>query len=227
MKPYYKKIGIFITGLLILVVSFNFLYETKDSTIARPVTGKGDYLFELKGWRWEEYGRELVVYSVESTKKEVYRRNISTINPWKLTSGDVTGDGQDEISIGVYKESPLHPVMAKRPFIYGFNGKDILPVWRGSRLSRPFEDYLIIDIDDDGISEIVASEYLSNGNMLVNSYKWKGFGFEGYMESLELDLIKDIKESNGSVMIEGVLNGEDFRALVYAGSEMLEWEELQ
>ncbi|MDX9916486.1 MAG: hypothetical protein RBT15_00550 [Gudongella sp.] len=227
MKPYYKKIGIFMIGLLFLVLSFNFMYETKDSCLARPVAGKGDYLFELKGWRWEEYAKELIVYSLEGTKKEVYSRNISALNPWKLASGDVTGDGQDEISIGVYKESPLHPVMAKRPFIYGFNGKDILPVWRGSRLSRPFEDYLIIDIDNDGISEIVASEYLDNGNMVINSYKWKGFGFEGYLESSELDLIAAINESNGRVIVDGVLNGEDFRAHVGVGSEMLEWEELQ
>ena len=66
-------------------------------------------------------------------------------NPWKIQIGDVDGDGKDEIGIGVYKKAKFHPVMAKRPFIYGWDGKKLYPKWLGSRLSRPFKDFVLAD----------------------------------------------------------------------------------
>lgn len=142
-----------------------------------------EYLVVLTGRKWHNYGKEIIIYSLDEGKKEIFRRDISHLKPWKIELGDVDGDSHFEIAIGVYKESPLHPIMAKRPFIYNFDGEDLVPKWRGSRLSRPFTDFLLFDVDQDEIYEIVSVEELADGGHIVNSYKWKGFGFEGFMES--------------------------------------------
>lgn len=162
----------------------------------------------LSGKKSAEYGNDVIIFSVNNNIKEIGRKDFKGANPWKLVIGDIDGDGLEEISVGVYKESPFHPLMAKRPFVYSFVESSLQPKWRGSRLARPFTDYLFYDIDGDGVDEIVAIEILENNKKLINTYKWKGFGFEGYLESqayddiLELEVIEDlyitIKEGKSS-----------------------------
>jgi hypothetical protein len=140
-------------------------------------------------------------------------------------TGDVDGNGIDDIAIGVYKESPLHQVMAKRPFIYSFDGKAISPLWRGSRLSRPFEDFILYDLDGDGICEIIASEYLEDRGMVINSYKWRGFGFEGYLQSDDVQAIKSLDLKKGELLIEITDHNQNIKAKIFPGDEKLEWRE--
>jgi len=157
------------------------------------VKGNGkDELIILTGDIKEEYGKNLIVFDIEDSIKEIGRKDFTNVNPWKLVIGDIDGDKIDEISVGVYKESPLHPVMAKRPFIYAFKDGGIQPKWRGSRLSKPFTDYCFYDIDEDGIDEIISIEILPDHKRIINTYKWKGFGFEGFLESKVYDDIKDL-----------------------------------
>lgn len=144
---------------------------------------------------------DLVVYTSTGVFTEVCRKDYSHLNPWKIALGDVDGNGVDEISIGAYKESPLHPVMAKRPFIYSFIDGEIQPKWRGSRLSRPFIDYNFYDIDQDGIDELISMEILADGRNLINTYKWKGFGFEGFLESEDFQEISELDKRQDGIYI--------------------------
>ncbi len=167
-----------------------------------------DYLIILTGSRWKKYGEEVVIYSMEDEGREIYRKDYSELKPWKLEIGDIDGDGIDDISIGVYKESPLHKVMAKRPFIYSFVNGALQPKWRGSRLARPFTDYAFHDIDEDGVDEIISIEILEDNRKTINSYKWKGFGFEGYLESRDYEDISKLTIEDGIVYIQ-VKEGKD------------------
>lgn len=171
-----------------------------------------------------EYADNLVVLSLDSDRKsgveeeiiikEIYRNDLSDINPWKVQTCDVDGDGKIEISLGVYKTSPLHPVMAKRPFIYDWVNGGIFPKWRGSRLSRPFDDYVFLDIDSDGKDELISIEYLSDGDKVLASYLWKGFGFEKIAESQSFDNISSIQ-----VEVENSERGKTVLAQVKEGSK--------
>lgn len=165
------------------------------------IVGEDRYLVGL-------IGGNIVIYSMEEDISEIFRTDFAAFNPWKITIGDVDGDGMDDISIGVYKESPLHPVMAKRPFIYNFIDGDLKPLWRGSRLSKPFTDYDFIDIDGDGIDELISIEILSDDRRLINTYKWKGFGFEGYMESMDFEDLTDLKIDEDKAYVQ-VSEGKD------------------
>lgn len=134
----------------------------------------------LTGQKGSLYGKYLVI---RSKNKEVGRYDLESLNPWKVQTADVDGDGRKEVSIGVYKTAKFHPVMAKRPFIYSWDKEGLLPKWLGSRLSRPFDDYIFYDLDGDGMEELISIELLANGRKIINAYKWKGFGFEGLGES--------------------------------------------
>jgi len=153
-----------------------------------------DELLLIVGGKGAKYGQELVVLSFDGKFKEILRQSFINMNPWKIQTADVDGDGKKEISVGVYKTAKFHPVMAKRPYLYNWNGTAITPKWRGSRLSRPFDDYIFTDIDNDGMDEIISIEILSDGKKVLNSYNWKGFGFEGIGESRSFEDISDIKK---------------------------------
>lgn len=225
MAKYFRVLKILVVVLLFLFFAGFILDSTKDHGIGR-LTGEDDqYLVVLKGRRWQDFGNEVIIYSLDGGRKELFRWNASELKPWKLMIGDVDGDGIDEIALGVYKESPLHPIMAKRPFIYSFNNGKVLPFWRGSRLSRPFEDFVLYDLDGDGICEIVSSEYLEDGNMVLNSYKWKSFGFEGYLQSDELQNITKLSNKGQELSIIGSLGNKKIKASIRIYEGKLEWRE--
>lgn len=184
-------------------------YELKNeiilsSTISDLDNDGKDEIILLTSKEAAQYGDDLVVLAyenyIETTKvkdkiafKEIYRDHCKDLNPWKVQTSDVDGDGKTEISIGVYKTSPLHQVMAKRPFIYDWVNGGIFPKWRGSRLSRPFDDYIFLDLDSDGRDEIVSIEHTSNAERVLTSYSWKGFGFEKTGESQSFEDISSLK----------------------------------
>jgi hypothetical protein len=168
------------------------------------------------------YAKELIIFGLKNVTsekslekvfeiEEIYKENVEALNPWKILTGDVDGDEKVEISLGVYKTSRFHPVLAKRPFIYNWNNNELTPKWLGSRLSRPFDDYIFADIDDDKLEELISIEYLESGKKVIASYKWKGFGFESIGQSKEFDDITDIdigefSEETGYDLIATVKN---------------------
>lgn len=213
-----KKVrGVFIgiVFLFLIVSSFLFFRETNH------IEGDLDIFIKDQGMRSYSIGNitnsenmylvgliddDVVIYSMEEDLLEIFRKDFTDFNPWKITIGDVNGDGIDDISIGVYKESPLHPVMAKRPFIYNYTEEDLKPLWRGSRLSKPFVDYDFIDIDGDEMDELISIEILSDDRKVINTYKWKGFGFEGYKESMDFKDLSNLEIKDGAYVQVGEVN---------------------
>ena len=156
----------------------------------------------LTGRGFSKYGKEVVVFSLDGEIKEMYREDFSRLKPWKITTGDIDGDGKCEVSIGVYKKAPFHQVMAKRPFIYSYENNNLVPKWRGSRLSKPFTDYDFCDIDGDGIDEIISIEMLEDNKKVINTYKWEGFGFEGFLQSRRYENINKLMVKKGIIYVE-------------------------
>ncbi len=130
-------------------------------------------------------------------EKIKYRIDLAAIKPLKVQLGDVNGDGLNEVAVCVYKTAEFHPIMAKRPFFFNLVDGNLIPMWLGSRLSRPFDDYVLRDIDSDGIDEIVSVEQLEDGKRVLAAYDWRDFGFEmlAQSEAFDVRLIFDINTS--------------------------------
>ncbi len=121
-------------------------------------------------------GEIILLKEIDGQLLPVWRR--AGLNPWKLEIGDVDGDGPTEFAVGVWKTSPFDPVMAKRIFVYSWDGETVHPKWLGSRLARRFDDFILCDIDLDGWDELIALEIAESENHRVAAYRWHTFGFE-------------------------------------------------
>ncbi len=122
------------------------------------------------------YGGDVIVLNKSNNKIKVLWRQ-SKLNPWKLQLADVDGDNVFEVIVGVWKKSPKDQVMAKRVFIYSWNGQRLIPKWLGSRLSRRFDDFIFSDINGDGFAELISLEIMPNKKHRVSVYRWSSFGF--------------------------------------------------
>jgi hypothetical protein len=96
---------------------------------------------------------------------------------WKLTTGDVDGDGLREILLGVNKTTRSLPFKHNALFVMGFDGHKIYRKWLGSSLAKPFDDFLVADIDGDKRDELISLETLPNSRRCIAVYSWSGFGF--------------------------------------------------
>lgn len=209
---YFKSV--LLGGSLIFLIAFFFLSrETILDKAIGDITGdKQMETVVLTKKAFSKYGKVIVIYSNDD--KEIYREDFTELKPWKVAIGDVDGDRIGDISIGVYKETLFHPVMAKRPFIYSFRTGSLQPKWRGSRLSKPFIDYIFHDIDEDNIDELISIEILNNGDKVINTYKWKGFGFEGLAQSKAIKDIYNIYLEDASIYIEYREEGKKLKGLL-------------
>lgn len=106
-------------------------------------------------------------------------------------------DGWPDVALGVRKKARYHPRLENRPFIYSWNGKTLLPKWRGSRLSRPFTDFTLGDWDGDGTDELVAVERTREGAVALRGYEWNGFGYTGVWDSPAYPALRSLQGRKG------------------------------
>ncbi len=162
---------------------------------------KNDFIFAILGEKGATRGERLAIFTFrDGTINEHWVDMDRKHNPWKIMFEDVDGDAQPEVIVGTWKKTRFHPVFDNRLFVYSWDGNEIFPKWLGSRLSSPFDDFDFRDIDGDGIMELISLELQRNGLKRIMSYKWTGFGFEGYEileENLQTASLNTLKEGAG------------------------------
>lgn len=94
---------------------------------------------------------------------------------YKFLKGDVNNDGQEDIAVGVIKSTRYDSVARKRLFLFQVRNKAIIPLWLGSSLGHPLEDFAI-RAADDSVIVIRSVEKENNDHYLVAEYEWYGFG---------------------------------------------------
>lgn len=174
---------------------------TAISSFVADDNGDGnDEIFLLLGIEGKLYGERLIALNFNGKEvKKTYDTSFQKLNPWKVQVCDVDGDEKKEVSLGVYTVAKYHSVYAKRPFLYEFHNHKLYPKWLGSRLSRPFDDYIFCDMDGDRMDELISVEIMRDGKKELNAYKWTGFGFESIGVSRVYDTIRDIRADGTSV----------------------------
>lgn len=99
---------------------------------------------------------------------------------WWAAPADLDGDGVDEIVLGIWSRTRRHdePEPHRAIWVLAWDGRELVPLWRGSALARPLADALVADLDRDGRAELLALERAGAGCVLA-AYAWNGFGFAG------------------------------------------------
>jgi hypothetical protein len=102
---------------------------------------------------------------------------------FRFLKGDVNNDGRDDLAVGVIKPTRGDPVARKRLFLFQVRNKAIIPLWLGSSLGHPLEDFRV-RVKKDSSTVIRALEKERSGLYLVAEYEWLGFGlsFKEYLK---------------------------------------------
>lgn len=172
------------------------------------------------------YGDRLTIMeyygNIYGLHKIINSFDFKDLQPSKVLAGDINGDGLPEIGVCVYKATTFHQVLEKRPFFYSLRNGNLVPIWLGSRLSRPFTDYILHDIDGDGTDNIIAIELTASGGFAVSAYAWAGFGFEQIAESAVHENIFNLRAADNSVIMKIEVNGiNETVELIYDQGEIL------
>lgn len=109
------------------------------------------------------------------------------LDEWKLPYpvyqfyvADADHDGQDDIWVGVIKTTRFDKKLAKRLFLFKILEGKIRPLWLGSRMGQPLEDFIpFFEIHkQDTLCLIRSLEREQNGKFLIADYKWRKFGLD-------------------------------------------------
>ncbi len=118
----------------------------------------------------------------------------STQDEWELPYpvyqyqiGDIDENGVDDAIVGVIKMTRFDSSMGKRIFFFKNYHGLVRPLWMGSRLGQPIEDFRFIKKEEG--ARIRSIELEKNGKYLVAEYKWRKFGLE-FTEYLDREISK-------------------------------------
>lgn len=138
-------------------------------------------------------------------------------HPWKMQVVDITGNGDQEVAVGVNKPTKFLPFPHNCLFLYRWNGREELPMWLGSSLSKPFTDFLFAPRRGRP-ARLYSVERLSTGRYCVCIYHWDNFGFtfDGQAGSWPNAKLLDARTDRVRVDAGGkivVLKSSDFKTL--------------
>ncbi|MBN1950006.1 MAG: nuclear receptor-binding factor 2 [Bacteroidales bacterium] len=95
---------------------------------------------------------------------------------YRFQTGDIDRDGSVDVLVGVIKATRFDPIPRKRVFIFKDCEGAVRPLWLGSQLGIPLEDFRFYQTRGEPCVRIIGRE--NNGKYLVAEYTWQKFGLK-------------------------------------------------
>lgn len=113
--------------------------------------------------------------SIKDTANKTIDKIYTPYTIFDLQTGDINYDGKTDFCVGIIKPTPFDSVLKKRLFIFQIDRNYIRPLWLGSRLSHPYEKFIILK-DPENKNCIRAIEKENKNLYCITEYKWGSFG---------------------------------------------------
>lgn len=142
-------------------------------------------------------------------------------NFWSVSAGDVDGDGAEDLGLCTWSRTAHEPEYKRRFFVYGWTAEgDLKPMWRGSRLCRPYTAARLMDVTGDEVAELVSVEIGLGGGKLICAYEWNQFGFWGIGKTEEYESVTppaagDLDGRAGPELVSAVTDGRRHYAAAF------------
>jgi hypothetical protein len=145
----------------------HFLPDSAPQQVVWSLDGKGLHHLRLFVWDGKQWSQR-----ASGTHPAIEQ----------LRTGDVDGDGEEEVWLQLRQRSKLDVTIQKRLHIYRAGpGQGFRPVWRGSGLSRPFRQWVPLYRTGSWATDLVALETDPRPDysefQWLSLYRWNGFGF--------------------------------------------------
>jgi poly-gamma-glutamate synthesis protein (capsule biosynthesis protein) len=99
-------------------------------------------------------------------------------NPWKILVGDLDGDLNPELIVGVDKKISYFPEAENRIFVYNRDKDCIYPKWFSSKIHQPIIDFKMEFDSVQRRDKLILLENNADDSLYeVISYSWNRFGF--------------------------------------------------
>lgn len=156
-----------VVTIVLVIILFIFSKESISFDVVdddgKPVA------LTLRKRRFQKFYNEVTLSDDENVNTHVFKDKY-TLNIWKLKTGRVNDENNEDIAFGVYNIAPHHRIMTNRVFIYTVKDLELQPKFRASRLTYPISDFTLFDIDGDGYDEVMAIEKYK-GDTYISAYK--------------------------------------------------------
>ena len=166
-----KRLALAVAIILLLTFGISKIHIKTEEKNIKTKSGVAKVILYRKPFSSYSNRIEIII------GEENYLRDFKGKNPlniWEMEVGDVEGDKEEELALGVYKKSPHHQVMAKRVFLYNIVDGKLKPKFRASRLALPMDDFILYDIDKDGRDEVVSIE-IKDKSYYIAAYHYDNF----------------------------------------------------
>jgi hypothetical protein len=180
----------FVYFIFLIFLLSNCQNEEKDTFYTTLKNGQEIGIRLIKFDKENETQEDKLNFAIQTFLKKDIENNTTILDEWKLPYpvynfevADADNDGQDDIWVGVIKETRFDKNLRKRLFLFKIIEGKIRPLWLGSRMSKPLVDfspaYLIDSLDKTKKKCIIKTiEQEKNGKFLVANYQWRKFGIE-------------------------------------------------
>jgi hypothetical protein len=130
--------------------------------------------YGVRLYKTGENKNKLEATTINSAGQKLTRTIAIPYPVYHFEIADIDNNGMNDILVGVIKKTHFDPLVRKRLFAYRLDQGYIRPLWLGSKVGRPLEDFKSVRQENRALIRTIEQD--TQKNYYVGEYKWDGFG---------------------------------------------------